>query len=138
MNDLVNTLEAILQSKGFAYSLAVLLTVIITELVKKPLKRKATEKATAEKIPKEQLTFWLMFIPMGLSLVFTFIYYSWIDCGWDFSTFSYAGYFSEASAFYVASEGLYVVFENIIKKIKADVVKPALPPQKKGEDEDED
>lgn len=122
MNDFINTLQSVLESKGFIYSVAVLLTVIITEIVKKPLKRKILFATAKENKPANTLTFYLSFIPLGIGVVFIFIYYSWIDISWNFSSFSYASFFSELGTFYAMSQGVYIMLENVVKKIKSDAV----------------
>lgn len=122
MDQFTDALQSILNSKGFLYSLMVLLIVVLTEVIKSPVKKRIEAYAKETSKPKQKLTFYFALLPLALAVIFVFIYYSWKNIGWDYSKFSYAGYFAEVGTFYVASEGLYVIVETIVKKIKSGVV----------------
>lgn len=115
MEEVANLLQSMVQSFGFWGAVAVIVIMVITQLVKWPLKSKAEKWADAAKIDKKAVTVWFVFIPIVISLIVTFVFYSWRSLDWKFSEFSWSSYFSIASVFSSVSVALYETIDAFVK-----------------------
>ena len=115
MEEVAKLLQSVVQSYGFWGAVAVIVISVVTQLVKWPLKNKAEEWADKAKIDKKAVTVWFVFIPIVVSLIVTFVFYSWRMVKWDFAQFSWATYFSIASVFSALSIALYEAVDAFVK-----------------------
>lgn len=115
MEEVAKLLQSVVQSYGFWGAVAVIVIMIVTQLVKWPLKKKAEEWAEKANIDKKAVTVWFVFIPVLVSLIVTFVFYSWRGVGWDYSQFSWASYFSQASVLSSVSVALYEAIDACVK-----------------------
>ncbi len=115
MEQTIKILEDVTKSFGFVGAVCVILILAISQIIKIPLKNKADEWSSATGIDKKVITCWFVFIPIIISLIVTFIFYSWRIINWNYEKFSWGGYISQAGVFSAISTTLYEAIDAFIK-----------------------
>lgn len=115
MEEISEFFKSVMSSYGFWGCAVVIIVTIIAQLVKKPLKNIMEKQASKTGTDKKVLTCWLSFLPLAISLIVTFVFYSWRELNWCYSSFSWYKYLSEASVFAGLSTALYELIDAFVK-----------------------
>lgn len=119
MEEVARFFEGVMRSFGFWGCVIVLIVTIAAELIKIPLKELAEKWSKENKTEKSVITKYFAFLPYVLSLIATFIFYSWKELGWNMEEFSWTTYFSEVITFGSLAVALYEILSLVKKSIVA-------------------
>lgn len=116
MEEIANILQNVMASYGFWGCVFVVCILIASQLIKWPLKKIAIKFTETKGKDKVSITAWFYFLPVALSFVFTFVFYSWKYIGWNMESFDWGKYFSLVTALASIAEALYSGIEIFWKK----------------------
>lgn len=115
MEQISKFFQDIMSSYGFWGCVVVVIVTIISQFIKLPLKKIIENHTNKMGTDKKVLTCWLSFLPLVVSLIVTFVFYSWRMIKWDFSLFVWYEYFSEVAVFAGLSTALYELIDGFAK-----------------------